>query len=328
MIGLDIGSKYIKACTLSLREGEAPVVNYAIKELASRTPEQVSRTVKALTDKLAAAAGKEEINVAAGIGSQEVLFRSIEFPEMPDEELRSSLKLQAEKYIYSDISDMEIDFNTLEKIEESNKLKILIAAAPKKEIAEKVDAIQEAGLYALVMDVDTLAMINAFTALRPSTLEESAIFVCCGEKYTNFAIMNKGKYCFAKNMNYGGGRLTAAVAEELGIAPSKAEEIKRDPQLWESAGLNISSVLRKSTPDLLETLHRSVEFCRGQRLISNIDNIYFTGGATLLPGFVEFIAEILGGDVHLWNPLAEINGAGAPAEGFFLPVALGLALRR
>ena len=328
MIGIDIGSRFIKACTLSIREGEAPIVNYAIKELAEQTPEKVSGAIQELTNKLWETTGKKEINMAAGIGSHEVLFRSIEFPEMPEEELRSSLKLQAEQYIYSDISDMEVDFNVLERMEESNKLKILISAAPKKEISEKVCAIQNAGFYAPVVDVDTLALINAFTTLRPSTLHEMAVFLCCGDKYTNYTIMNKGKYCFAKNMAYGGSSLTATIAEELGITPTKAEEIKRDPKLWESAGLNISTILRKSTPDLIETLHRSVEFCRGQRMITNIENIYITGGATLLPGFIEFIADIFGGEIQPWNPLAEISGIGAPPEGMLLAVALGLALRR
>ena len=150
-----------------------------------------------------------------------------------------------------------------------------------------------------------------------------------GHTFTNISVIDSGISCVHQDVNFGGANITAEIADIYGIPANSAEEIKKRPDLWKELGLNIKNVLRKSMPDLLEAVYRSMEYCIGRKRIINVDKILITGGTSDVEGIDNFMSEALGIVSAKWNPLDHVeSGEGAKKEfGSSLSVALGLAVR-
>ncbi len=327
MIGIDIGSKFIKVCQMDVRGDEVRDIYSVVRELKERKG-SVSRAAKETSLKKILEKGRFTSREAVfSVGSQEAIIRTTEFPMMPEPELKNSIKFNAEKYIYTDLGGMDMDICIMSKSE--NKQHVLVAAVPGNVVDEKMEIVQNAGCYAESADIDTIALINCFRRFNKSSKEDekNVVLVNIGHKVSGVAVLNENGLCFAKNVGYGGSGITAEIAKMFDIDERRAEKLKKAPKMWVKAGLNIKSVLRRSTPDLIENLHRSIEYCRSNNLLDSVDRVYLTGGGAMVEGITEIIGGILGIDTVLWNPLKNLKTDMDKSNGPLLGVVIGLALR-
>lgn len=327
MIGIDIGSYSIKICQIDIRGGVVYDVNMAIKDLPE--PQRGESREKAIARVIKGILKEYKFNtnkVATALNSSETVIRRLDFPPIPQSELKSVIKLQAEKYIFSDLSEMEVDFHILNS--QQDKMEVLLIASPETTIDDTMKLIYDSALDLQVVDVNNLALANCFMTFDPNPGEKEVIVLDIGHTKTNFTILSNGRFCYAKCIEFGGKNITSEIERELEITSEKAEEIKISEQLWDEIGLNIKNVLRRTTPDLLEALYRAIEFSQNQSLITTVDNILLTGGTSLLPGIDKFLSEILGIECVIWNPLANVEINQEKEIGQFLSIALGLAVRK
>jgi type IV pilus assembly protein PilM len=186
-----------------------------------------------------------------------------------------------------------------------------------------------AGLATEIMDIDNLALVNSFLAFEPEPVNESVVLINIGHVCSNLVVLENQQLRFIRNVTFGGRDVSSEIAQRLGVTEDMAEEIKKRPEFWKETGLNIRNVLRKSMPDLIEAIYRSIEFCMSRKKIVNVDRILITGGSAQLQGMDRFITEALGIDTERWNPL---DGIAVPEgtrkeQGYMLSIALGLAIR-
>ncbi|MBN2407198.1 MAG: type IV pilus assembly protein PilM [Elusimicrobia bacterium] len=327
MLGIDIGTRYIKMCQVDMR-GDVVYDVYVAMEPVPAVPgsddyqKKVSQTIRAMYKE-----NKFSSRIAAtSLSSPEVLIRKLEFPPIPREELKSSIRLQAEKFIFSDLSSMEID--SIITSTEGDKMDVLLVAAPDDLISSRMSLIQNAGLDIVIMDIDNMALANCYTAFCSEHDSEAVIIMDIGEVKTNFVILNRGNFCFAKIISFGSNNISTEIQNELQIPFEKAAEIRQKPAMWDEVGLNIKGVLRKSTPDLIEAVYRAIEYTRSQRTIHDIDRILVTGGTSNIPGIDTFFSEILGVKTEKWNPLENVELIQKKEVGAFMGIALGLAVRK
>ncbi len=329
MIGIDIGSKFVKVCQVELRKGSIYDINGVIKEFRRKKGKDITFETK--LEALKKITGKANFTgrrAAFAVGSPDTVLRLTEFPVLPEDELRNSIKYNAEKYIYTSLEGMDMDASILKKTK--GGLNVLVAAAPSNHINENMKVVQGAKYFAEIADIDILALVNCFMKLNPDfgVKNRSAALVDCGHTATGFAIVNSEGLCFAKNIKFGGADITSRIASTLNIKKEKAEKIKRNPEVWEEAGLNIKNILRRTTPDLIENLHRAVEYCQSNRMLPSLDKIYITGGGAMVKGICSMIKEIMGIETVLWNPMDNLKGESNKSSGPMLSVAAGLALRQ
>ncbi|MCL2389424.1 MAG: pilus assembly protein PilM, partial [Elusimicrobia bacterium] len=114
---------------------------------------------------------------------------------------------------------------------------------------------------------------------------------------------------------------------------SIAEQIKRQSEIWADLGLNVKNILKKSSPNLLEAVFRSMEHSMTRQKIVAVDSILITGGGACLKGIDTFIHDVLGIKSEKWNPLQSASVVNASSafdieQGFLLPVSIGLALQK
>lgn len=332
MIGIDIGSSTIKLCQVEKRAKGYHFISAITAPnplLGQQNVKQNAELVQTLK-MMAGAAFLASNHTVASIGSSQILARNFTLPRLNKTEIAGAVRFEAEQSISSDINAMYTDFQLLGDGAD-DKTDVLFIGVPKEEVERHLQVLDAAGLQTEVVDIDNIAMTNCYLAFDPNAAEESAIILDIGHSSTNISVIDEGMLRFIRNVDFGGKDVTNEIARSFGIAPAIAEKMKKRPDLWTACGLNIKSVLRKSTPDLLEAIHRSIDYCMSRKKLINLDKILLTGGTSSLHGLKKFMSEVFGVHTEVWNPLDHMDLQGAAVKrdrGQLLGVAIGLAIRK
>lgn len=328
MIGIDIGTKNINICRVEKKGDDFFDIVTAMEKVPVAPVEDEKAKNKLVSQKIKFMMKENKLKTQFAItslGSPEVIVRKLDFPVMPRSEINSTIKLQAEKYIYTDLNEMDIDFH-ISKEDESG-MDVIFVAAPRAIVNERMQIIQDAGYEPCIMDIDNLALANSYLAFAENPYKDTIILADIGHTKTCFTILSEGKFCFTRSIAFGGKEITSEIQSEMEISFEKAEVLKEHSERWGEVGLNITKVLRKCSPDLLESIYKSVEYCKSQGLIEGVDRMLMTGGTAHLHGLSEFLNGILGIEATVWNPFDDIKLIQNKESGVFMSIALGLALR-
>jgi len=329
LIGIDIGTKYIKIARLEKKGADFLV--YSAAMCAAPPPDSSVKQDVLLASKLKAMM-KEAFplnkSVACSIGGSQIVARNFELAALGAEEMEGAVMLEAKQSVSADLASMCCDFQELSG-QGKDKKDILFVGAPVELVDKRVRLIENMGLNIELLDIDSLAAVNSYLAFDKDMANQSAVLLNIGHTYTNIAVLDAGALRFIRNVTFGGSNITSEIAALYKIPFEAAEEIKKSRELWESIGLNIKSVLRKSMPDLLEAVYRSMEYCMNRKKILNIDKILITGGTASLYGIDSFISDTLGIATERWNPMDHlvVDDVLRKELGNCFSVAFGLAVR-
>lgn len=330
MIGLDLGSKFIKACTIVPKSE----MNYIVYSAMTTVPKEEKRDNIEFNNKIKNLLRQirfKDKEVTLSIGDIDLLARDFVMPKVSEENFHNAVMLEAESSIFEEIDDMYSDFHVLSETPDGKSDVLFVAYPQKKYINHTIDKLSSIDISVAKVTVDNLALANAFRVFADSSfLSKTVVLVNIGHEVSNIAILDNGILRFIRNVAFGGKDITQEIANLYDVDFEVAEKIKRQPEIWDQIGLNIKNVLKKSSSNLLEAIFRSMEYCVSRQKIGKIDNVLITGGGAILKGMDTFIFEVLGISASKWNPLEsdKISSITNPEKGYFSAVALGLALEK
>jgi len=167
ILGLDIGSSTVKGVELAKNGDRFAVTGYAQAEISS------SGTLK---DAIAAVLKEGRFKskqVVSSVSGRSVIVRYINTPAMKTDELKESMRYEADKYIPFEMEEVILDTVPLEeKQQEDGDMRVVLVAVKKDIIDEHVRLLQDAGLYPYIVDVDCFALGNAFELAAPDGTPE------------------------------------------------------------------------------------------------------------------------------------------------------------
>ena len=329
MIGIDIGTKYIKFASLD-KKGQDFHLRSAIM-CPTPPPDSSSKQDVVLSARLKSIVRDHfqyTKRAAASVGGCQIVARNFELAALGAEEMEGAVMLEARQSVSADLNSMYSDFQILANLEKEKK-DILFAAVPSQVVDKQVQIVENSGLNIELVDIDNLAAANCYIALDKNVQSQSVVLLNVGHSFTNIAIIDSGALRFIRNVSFGGSSISAEMAGIYGVPPEAAEELKKREDLWKGIGFSAKNVLRKTMPDLLEAVYRSMEYCMNRKKILNIDKILITGGTSNLGGIESFIADALGIVAEKWNPLDHLAADDILKRelGGCFSVALGLAVR-
>jgi len=326
LIGLDLGSRFTKACSV-FPKGDGTFTVYAAMSPAPKenSKEDIAKTVRHLLRQLKWK--KKELYLSAG--GVDLLARDFILPKMSHDRLRGAVMMEAESNISESLDDMYSDFHILSSPAD-NKTEVLFVASSKDRIDKMINSISLTDLDIAGLTADGVAVTNAFLTFNNKSASGSVIIINIGDTISNVSILDRGELKFIRNVDFGGRDVTNEISSVYEIDFDSAEKIKRHPEVWGQIGLNIKNILKKSAGNLLEAIFRSMEYCVSKQRLGKIDEIHITGGGAILQGMDIFIWDVLGIKTAKWNPLEsdKIKGAVNRGMGHFSSVALGLALSK
>ncbi len=324
-LGLDIGSSSIKIIRL-VREPSASVPRLDFYRLAPLTSNADPRKI---IKSILSEAGISGMRVNTSISGQAVIVRYVQMPKMTREELRKALKLGIGKYIPFSPEDVNYDFQTLETADKSGKnMPVLMVAARKEVIEERISLLRDVGLIPNIIDVDSFAVLNSFNLL--SRQETGTVAVLdVGSDITSSTMLRDGMPFFNRDISMGGNALNKVIRDVFDLPASEAEEFKQNP--GDRYGELITAV-KPVLDSLCREIQLSINYCEGQ-MQGPVQKIYLTGGTAKFKGVDKVLNSILGLDVEIWNPLQslvvseELKIEELAKVGPLFTVAAGLALR-
>ena len=331
LIGIDLGKKFLKICKIlspAQKNKDSSVVS-AMVDISALDKNAKSASIFAMLKKMdlekdsvfLAVSGKDIINREA------VLSRS----KINSKDIKKEIKVEIENTITENLDKMYSSYNVLKNISEK-ECNVLFSAVPKEKVNSKfslfssMEDISVAGV-----NLESFALANSFITFGPDYKNsESIALLNIGHKTTNVVVLSNKEIVFIKDIDFGGYDITKEIASFYTISERLAEEIKRREDLRQKVNFNMRNVLKKTLPSLIETVFRTIEHCVTRQAIVSLDRIVITGGGALTEGIDSFIEETLGVPTTKWNPLEnnKVVGYSNKTLGFFLPIALGLALEK
>ncbi len=340
-IGLDIGSAYIKAVQLNDTKAGYEL---ALCDMVSIPPGIISDGVVLELEKENLVDALRELMKKAGIkggdavigisGHSSVIIKKITIPLMAEEELTSSIKAEAEQYVPFDINDVNIDFQILGSSPAGEgQMDVVLVAVKKTIIKDYCDVVEEAGLYPVVVDVDAFALGNMYEVNYGLT-ESNIALINVGASTTNINILQNGQPAFTRDSAIGSSVHTESLERALNISREDAERVKMGRSIEGIEPADVQLALSSASEEIYSELDRSFEYFRSSVGEGDMSKIILSGGAALIKGFPEMMADRLGIEVEVADPFKNIKIPGKFDAAYIkdtasiTAVAVGLALRQ
>ena len=326
---MDIGTRLIKAVEVSLEENATRLTKFHFAEIDFPLGrEKTGEALKTLLEKFRP--GTKSVNIS--LSAPSAIVRFISMPEMKEDDLKNSLRFEAEKYIPFNISEVFIDAVIIPgKAGETKQMRVLLAAAKKEAVYACLAMLKEAGLSASLADIDSFACFNAFcNSFRKLDESKSTALLNIGYTHTNVLVLRGDQPFFTRDIQTGSKDIAKAVSAEFQVGEKEADKLIFNP--GENA-LRVFEVAKGVLNDFVEELRLSFGYYENQ-YGSTINEIYLSGGAAHLGGISGHLEENFGVKPVLWDPFAGFERSPdidkkllEPARPHFA-VAAGLAMRR
>ena len=167
-VALDIGSSSIKMVEASIERGGyrvlslgvLPIPVNAIQNNMVVDAKPVAETIRRLVQENRV----KSTQVVSAVPGRAVIMKRIEMPMQEEAELEANIEFEANNVIPERMENVNLDYQVLNAIAGGSKLDVLLVAVKKEIVNSYTEAIEEAGLKPVIMDVDYFAMENMYEA--------------------------------------------------------------------------------------------------------------------------------------------------------------------
>jgi type IV pilus assembly protein PilM len=344
-LGLDIGRQYVKLVTTEKTKEGFKVLNAGSRLVpepnSAFDPEKIDRphwvmAVKELF-KQEGINPKRVKGLITGIGGSSASIKQITTMEMPSEELESAMTFEARKHIPMDGTDAVIDYQILGSNQrEVDKIDVGLVACTKGVLTNHMDLVKECGLKPGVVDVNPVAMSNAFSFIKTMPEDGLVVMLDIGAVSSTLVVYGKGQQFFTRDLPIGGHHFVKELSNKKEIGYIAAQDMLYKEGI--SASVNNSSsdpaqavgIAERTVYDnLVEDLRRSLRFYAKQTGQSFFLKIFLSGGASGTPGLTEFFTSKLNIESAVFNPFENVEGADniSVSNPSQFTTALGLGIR-
>jgi type IV pilus assembly protein PilM len=316
LIGIDIGSHAIKLVRFALSGNSYQLLDLALLPIPPDTVvDGVITNLPAVQGMLRHLITLEKItdkDAALALSGHSVIVKKVQMVRMSEEELANAMPYEAEQHIPFDVYDVNTDFQILNPADanpnRNAQMEVLLAAAKKGRVDELSQVARGANLNPRVIDVDMLALINAFELNYPDQMHGHVIsLVHLGASMMTVLIVKDGLSTFQRDIALGGNQYTAALQKALGLNREDAEAVKLGGLPWTQAQAHVLTVLRNVTEEVVAEIQRSFEFYLASAGDEPIESLYLSGGSSRLKGLSQVLASRLKLPVELLNPFRRID---------------------
>lgn len=333
-VGLDIGSGYIKVAVVN-HSGSLPVVERltahplgadAIVEGEIMDPGLVASTINSLFEEQ----GIDRGSVAVSVGGRDVIIKPIQMDRMSKQDAREVIHWEAEQHVPFDMEDVQLDFEITDPEGEGLQMSVLLVAAKRELIENKLALLEEAQLNARIIDVEAFALHNALEVNYPEAMNGIAGLINIGHETTTVNILDEGVPVLTRDINFGTRRLSIDLQRERAMSAEEAEVVLRG----ENTDDRLHAFLYERVQEVGRGIERATAFLETQELGAKLGRVYLCGGGVRIPSLIDALAERLGVETLVANPLEQMQvkpGGDEVVDADLLPpmmmLSLGLALR-
>lgn len=346
VLGIDIGSSAIKIVQIKKKHGQAVLETYGELALGPYGGHGIGQAVVLPTEKVAEAISdllkEKEVNITTNKCGLSIPFTSslmslVEMPAVSEKQLAVMVPIEARKYIPVPISEVMLDWSVIPKAENRNevapakgqlpKINVLLVAIHNETIARYKEIVTKAALDASFFEIE---IFSTMRAVVDETLAPILI-VDMGAASTKIYIVERGIVRVSHTVNRGSQDITLTLSKSLGIAPDKAEIMKRQLGLL-GGDKNFTEVI-SLTLDFIFAEANRVLLSYEKKYNKAVAKVVMVGGGSALKGLAKLAELNFKTPSETGDPFGKVS---SPAfldkvlkeTGPEFAVAIGLALRR
>ena len=301
-IGLDFGRDVLRAVELDGSDKAKPtVVRYAeipLPEGAVRSGEvREVNTVSSAIRRLWSTAGFKSKNVVLGMGNQRVLARELTVPKMGLAQIRESLPFQVQEMLPVPVNEALLDFYPVSESigEQGPVINGLLIAAIKESVLANVNAVRQAGLEPVEVDLIPFALTRVL--VREPYNRGTVAIIDIGGSTTNVVVATNGVPQFVRMIPGGGDDISRALVAQLDVSPQQAESLKYTrgfygPPPTTELDQRASELIHNTALELLTSLRNTLNFFSNSHQNDPIQAILLSGGGSMLNGLAQALGEL------------------------------------
>ena len=337
-LSIDIGSSAVKVieareasgALIVLRVGYAPLPASAVQNNMVVEPDRVSSAIAETVAQL----DTSTRSVVTVVPAPAVIVKKIVLPIQNPQNLESAVMLEASHLIPESLTNVNLDFQVLDWVDDGNKAEVLVVGAKKDIINSYVSAVAGAGLETVVVDVDHFALENMFELNYAVPAGKAIGLVNIGARYTSINIIENGRSTFTGDVPAGGTEFNDVLVRQLGVSFEDAERLKVGGSVRNIGPSEVEPLLSSVVEFLVEEIQRTLSFFWTAATEEPLGAIYLSGGAATAPGLAPQLSQRLQVPVDVVDPFRRI-AVDARADqqliqqhGPAFAVCVGLATRR
>lgn len=330
--GLDIGTTAIRLVKLKKSMGgrfelEAFGSLDVPEGLALSDSEIDKKQMSDLVKKLVHSIHPGTRNAIVSLPGNSVFTTVVNLPKMPESEIRSTIRYQAEQNIPLKLSEVRLDWQVIGQSADGTTVSVMIIAAPITKVQKMIKIAEGAELDVNAIEVDAVASARALIAGEPLFM-----IINIGKYLTELTVVKNNVVAHTRTIPIGGQVITRAIAQGLSVDEVQAEQLKRKFGIEkDKMEGRIFAAANPVLNDLREEIDRSIKYYF-DKFGENISLIKLSGGASRTLGIQLFLSTELGVNIVYGNPWGLVsfrndvmNQLSQNAQEF--DVAVGLAMR-
>lgn len=319
IIAVDLGGRTTKAVHLQKKADKYVLTSYAVLDAPiyekTLSAEMLSEHLKAVCQALDT---RTKLTTLV-IGVNDSVVRHAELPAMPVADMRQVLKMNPKNYLQQDLPGHVFDCFVTPPKPSANaapakpasgqqKQRVLVGGAKRQLVDDLQSAIKSAGLTAESVMPSLIGPVNAFELAMPEVFaRENVVLIDIGFKNTTISILQEGDLALSRTVAIGGDKLTANLAEAMGISYAEAEGIKC------GMAAEVQPHLEPIITTLGRELRASIDFFEHQHDMT-VSQIFVSGGTSSSELIRQMLQAELMTACNVWNPAANIQPALSPQQ--------------
>ena len=334
VIGLDIGSGFVKVVEVDHSGDQPEVVRVAMRPLLPDAIVEgeimdyglVSDSVRGLFQEM----GVKGANVVTAIGGHDVIIKKIEMDRMKESDAREVIRWEAEQHVPFDIKSVELDFQILDPNGDGLQMEVLLVAAKRELVDNKVGLLQDAGVNPIIIDIDAFALHNAFEHNYPDSQDGIIALVNIGHETTNVSILENGVPILTRDIPFGSRKIREDLQRERGLTAEQAEDVVQGRE----TARDLETFIEASADEVAVGIERASAFLMTREDGNSVGRIFLSGGGARIPGMADTLARRMNVETELVNPFERVPVRPGAAGDILIDEAapmlllpLGLALR-
>lgn len=290
---LDIGSTAVRIVQLGktgdnwrlLKFGMAPV---DMRVASSDAPEDQRRLGDVITN-LLTQTGITTRNVVVGMPSNKTFATVVDLPDLPPQELASTIKYQAEQFIPMPIDEVKIDWAILGKsLRDPTKIEVLLASVSNKFSEARLDMIEGVGLNVVALEPDSLAIARS---LLPANSRDAHMIIDFGDFSTDIVLVLAGAPRLIRSIPVGLQTLVKAAMQNLNIDNNQATQFILKFGLYpDRLEGQILKSLDATLDQFVGEVVKSAKFFQSRYPNIPLSSVILSGHTLSIPAFGEYLA--------------------------------------
>jgi type IV pilus assembly protein PilM len=313
VVAIDLGGRSSKAVHLQRKGDGYSLASFALVDAPiyerAYAPTVLSEHLKAVHKALG---GTRTKSLALALGVGDAIFRQVELPLIPADEVRAMLKYNSKNYLQQELPDHVFDCYFVGPSANSKtadaksaggqpKQRAMVGAAKKQVVDDLLTAMKTAGFVGEQVVPGIIGPANSFELAEPEAFaRETVALVDVGFKNTNIVILDCGEIRLNRVVAIGGDRLTSGLSDSMGISYLEAENIK----------VGMPTEVQQNLEPLIYPLGRelraSLDFFEHQE-DKTVSQVYISGGSARSDFIIQALQAEMGVPCRSWNPAKSLR---------------------